>query len=136
MTGLSAVLYISFAFLVSLWIGPIVRFAFAGMLIGTLLGLLGLALTRWEAEPEGLFYTPSRWLALLITIAITARFVYGWWHATHPAINSSAAQSHWLTSASGTQLSAAVAGGLIGYYFVYSIGVRLRLRHHERLRLK
>ena len=39
---------------------------------------------------------------------------------------------HWLITASGTQLSLAVAAGLIGYYLVYSIGVRLRLARHEQ----
>jgi hypothetical protein len=32
------------------------------------------------------------------------------------------------------QLSLAVAGGLIGYYLAYAIGVRLRLACHERNR--
>ena len=54
-----------------------------GMAVGGLLGLLGLILTRWESQPTGLFYTPSRWLALLLIIAITARLIYGWWHAAH-----------------------------------------------------
>jgi hypothetical protein len=39
-----------------------------------------------------------------------------------------------LITASGTQLSLAVAAGLIGYCLVYSIGVRLRLIRHERRR--
>jgi len=37
-------------------------------------------------------------------------------------------------SASATQLSIAVAAGLIGYYLVYAMGVRLRLRRHEQRR--
>ena len=89
-----------------------------GILIGCLLGLLGLALTRWESRPEGLFYTPSRWLAFIIVFAIAARVVYGWWHATHPG-TSAPGHQHWLITASGTQLSLAVAAGLIGYYLVY-----------------
>jgi len=52
------------------------RFALIGMCFGAILGLLGLAVTRWENQREGLFYTPSRWLALLVTLAIAARFVY------------------------------------------------------------
>ena len=100
------------------------------MAIGAVLGLLGLALTRWEVEQE-LFYTPSRWLTLLITFAITARFAYGWWHATHSR-NGVLADKNWFMTASATQLSTAVAAGLIGYYLVYAMGVRLRLRRHER----
>jgi hypothetical protein len=95
--------------------------------------LLGLALTRWESHPEGLFYTPSRWLALIVVFAIAARVLYGWWHATHPNSNAPA-DEHWLITASGTQLSLAVAAGLIGYYFVYSIGVRLKIMRREQSR--
>jgi hypothetical protein len=103
------------------------------MAFGGILGLVGLAMTRWESQPEGLFYTPSRWLALLVTLAIAARFGYGWWRATHSGSPSSGDQ-HWLIAASGTQLSVAVAAGLIAYYLVYSIGVRLRVTRHEHRR--
>ena len=133
MTSLSAVFFLSFAFLISFWLGTAFRFALIGMCFGALLGLLGLAMTRWESQREGLFYTPSRWLALLITLAIAARFVYGWWRATHSGSNGPVDQ-HWLITASGTQLSLAVAAGLIAYYLVYSIGVRLRLARHEQRR--
>jgi hypothetical protein len=133
MTSFSAVLFLFIAFLISLWLGPTLRFALAGMAIGAFLGLLGLALTRWEVEGEGLFYTPSRWLALLITFAITARFVYGWWHATHPG-NGTPGQQNWLMSASDTKFSFSFASGLIGYYLIYAIWIRLRLSRHERRR--
>jgi hypothetical protein len=74
MTSFSAIFFFFIVFVMSFWLGPILRFALAGMAIGVVLGLLGLALTRWEVEREGLFYTPSRWLALIITFAITIRF--------------------------------------------------------------
>ena len=132
MTAFSAVFFLCFSFLMSFWLGPSLRFALGGMAIGGLLGLLGLTLTRWESQAGGLFYTPSRWLALLITLAITARFAYGWWRATHPHAGAASAGQHWLMSASGTQLSLAVAAGLIGYYFIFAIGVLLNLRRHEQ----
>src|SRR5204862_7433415 len=94
-------------------------------------GLLVLAMSGWEVRAEGLFYTPSRWLAFIIVSAIAARFVYGWWRATHLDSNATGHQ-HWLLAASGTQLSLSIAAGLIGYYLVYSIGVRLRLTRHEQ----
>lgn len=131
MTSFSALLFLFFTFLMSFWLGPTLRFALGGMAIGSLLGLLGFVLTRWEVEPEGLFYTPSRWLALLITLAVTARFAYGWWRTTHPHTSG---EQHWLMTASGTQISLAVAAGLIGYYLVYAIGVKVRLMGHDRNR--
>lgn len=133
MTGFSAVLFLFFTYLISFWLGPSLRVALAGMAIGTLLGLLGLTLTRWEVEPEGLFYTPSRWLALIITFAITARFAYGWWRAVGHG-SSAAREQYWFMTVSGTHLSLAVAAGLIGYYLVYAFGVRHRLLRHERNR--
>jgi len=66
-------------------------------------------------------------------LAIAARFIYGWWRATHSG-SSALGDHHWLITASGTQLSLAVAAGLIGYYLLYSIGVRLRLTRHEQRR--
>lgn len=134
MTSLSAVFFLSFTFLISLWLGTAFRFALIGMCFGALLGLLGLALTRWESQREGLFYTPSRWLALLVTLAIAARFAYGWWRATHSS--SAPGEQHWLMTASGTELSLAVAAGLIAYYLVYSIGVRLQIARHEHRHAK
>ena len=133
LTSFSAVFFLSFIILLSFWIDSAFRFALIGMGCGGILGLVGLAMTRWERQPEGLFYTPSRWLALLITLAIAARFVYGWWRATHAGSNVTGDQ-HWLITASGTQLSLAVAAGLIGYYLVYSLGVRLRIARHEQRR--
>jgi hypothetical protein len=134
LTSLSVVFFLSFTLLLSFWVGSAFRFALIGMACGGILGLLGLAMTHWESQPEGLFYTPSRWLALIVTLAIAARFFYGWWRAAHSG-SSAFGNQHWLITASGTQLSLAVAAGLIGYYLVYSIGVRLRLTRHERRRV-
>ena len=134
MTSFSAVFFLLFTLLVSIWVGSAFRFALIGMAVGGILGMLGLTLTRWESRPEGLFYTPNRWLAFIIVFAIAARVVYGWWRATHSS-NSTAANQHWLITASGTQLSLAVAAGLIAYYLVYSIGVLLRIRRYEQQRI-
>lgn len=130
-TSFSGVFFLAFTFLLSFWVGSAFRFALIGMSVGAILGVLGLAMTRWENQTEGLFYTPSRWLALIVTFAIAARFIYGWWRTTHPGSSLSApGDQHWM--ASGTQLSLAVAAGLIGYYLIYSVGLRLRLMQHQR----
>ena len=130
-TSFSVVFFLSFTFLLSFWVASAFRYALIGIGVGGIVGLLGLALTRWENGREGLFYTPNRWLAFLIVFAIAARVVYGWWHATHAA-SSAPSDHHWLTTASGTQLSLAIAAGLIGYYLVYSIGVRVKIARHEQ----
>jgi hypothetical protein len=113
------------------WVGSAFRFALIGLGVGSILGILGLAMTRWESRAEGLFYTPSRWLTLVVTLAIAARFAYAWRRATHSSVSSN---QHWLMTASGTELSLAVAAWLLGYYLVYSIGVRLQIMRHEERR--
>jgi len=133
MTSLSTVFFLSFTLLLSFWVGSAFRFALIGMGVGGILGFLGLALTRWEIRSEGLFYTPSRWLAFIIVFAIAARVVYGWWRATHSG-SIATADRHWPITASGMQLSLAVAAGLIAYYLVYSIGVRVKIMRDERRR--
>jgi hypothetical protein len=129
LTSLSAIFFFFFALLISFWVRDAVKIALIGMIAGGACGLLGLALTRWDREDEAIFYTPNRWLALLITAAIAGRFVYGWWRAFHP-VAASGNQS-WLMAASGKQISLAIGGGLICYYLVYSIGLRQRLSRHE-----
>ena len=133
-TSVSVFVFLCFMLLLSFWVESAFRFALIGLCIGAILGLFGLAITRWENRPEGLFYTPNRWLALVVTFAIAARIIYGWWRATHARSASLPGDQHWLLTASGMQLSLAVAAGLIGYYQVYSIGVRLRLAQHEQRR--
>ena len=130
-TSFSAVFFLSFTLLLSIWVGSAFQYALIGIGVGAIVGFLGLALTRWENRSEALFYTPSRWLAFLIVFAIAARVVYGWWHATH-SDSSAPGDQRWLTTASGTQLSLAIAAGLIGYYLVYSIGVRVKIARHEQ----
>ena len=131
-TSLSAVFFLCFSLLLSFWVPSALRFALIGMSCGAILGLIGLAMTRWEKRSEGLFYTPSRWLALLIIAIIGARIGYGWWRATHSG-STAAGDQHWFMAASATQLSLAVAAGLVAYYLIYSIGVRLQLpRDHRR----
>ena len=94
---------------------------------GAALGMIVLLARR------SLWRTVTRALALLLVLAIATRLIYGWWHATHPGSSVPAGQHPWMT-ASFTQLSLAVAAGLIGYYLIYAIGVRLRLSRHERRR--
>lgn len=133
MTSVSVIFFLSFTLLLSFWVESVFQFALLGTGVGGLLGLLGLALTRWESEFERLFYTPNRWLAFIIVFAIAARVMYGLWHATHRSSNA-AGDHHFVIAASGTQLSLAVAAGLIGYYLIYSIGVRVKIARHEHAR--
>ncbi|PYI69949.1 MAG: DUF1453 domain-containing protein, partial [Verrucomicrobia bacterium] len=52
MTSFSAIFFLSFTLLLSFWVGSAFGFALIGMGVGGILGLLGLAVTRWESRPE------------------------------------------------------------------------------------
>jgi hypothetical protein len=124
--GLSAALLVWVAALTTFWVPHAFSYSLAGLLAGSLLGLLGLALTRWEITPRGLHYTPNRWLVLLVTLAVVTRLLYGLWRIWH-AWRASGADHSWLAAA-GIGGSMAVGAVVVGYYLTYFAGVRLRLR--------
>lgn len=120
---ISAVLFLLGAWLAGVWIDHAPAYAAAGLLVGLCAGVLGLALTRYELEPAGLFYTPNRWLVLALTAIVAARIAYGLWHV---AALWDAGESHadWVQR-QGSLL--AVGGLLLGYHAAYLWGLRRRL---------
>lgn len=122
----SAALFVWVAAMTNFWVPNAFRYSIIGFITGVLLGLLGLKLTRWEPTARALYYTPSRALVLLITLAVSARLLYGLWRIWH-AWRTTGADSSWLASA-GIPGSMAVGALVVGYYFTYFAGVRLRLR--------
>ena len=118
----SVVLLISMAVTNIWWPGAFV-YALAGWGIGLVIGFVGLWLTRFEATPQGLFYTPNAWLILLLTMLVTARIAMGfeemwrYWQG-----KQALAMIPVLDHAS----LFAVAGLLIGYYLIYTWGLRRR----------
>src|SRR3954463_4726973 len=71
----SGALFLWVAAMTNFWVPNAFRYSFIGLIGGVLLGLLGLKLTRWEPTPRALYYTPSRWLVLLITLAVSTRLL-------------------------------------------------------------
>ena len=123
----SAVLFVWVAALTNFWVAHAFEYSLAGLLGGVLLGLLGLAVTRWEPTPRALYYTPNRWLVLLITLAVAARMLYGLWRIWH-AWRTTGPDQSWLAAA-GIPGSMAVGALVVGYDLTYFAGVRWRLRH-------
>jgi len=128
---LSAALFLWVAAMTTLWVPKAFTYSLMGLAAGCLLGLLGLGLTRWEKMAEAIYYTPNRWLVLLITLAVTARLLYGLWRIWH-AWRTAGSDPSWLASA-GLPNSMAVGALVIGYYLTYSAGVRWRLRHRTAI---
>jgi hypothetical protein len=121
----SAALFLWIAALTNSWVPNAFRYSLIGLIAGVLLGLLGLKVTRWEPTTRALYYTPNRWLVLLITIAVTTRLLFGLWRIWH-VWRTTGHDASWLASA-GIPGSMAVGALVLGYYLTYFVGVRWRL---------
>ncbi|MDQ6861990.1 MAG: DUF1453 domain-containing protein [Verrucomicrobiota bacterium] len=108
------------------WVPRAFSHALSGLAAGALLGVFGLALTRWERAGRTLHYTPNRWVVLLLSLAVAARVLYSFWRLWH-AWRTTGTGSAWLVQ-SGAPGSLFISAIVVGYYFVYAIGVWRRLR--------
>jgi RsiW-degrading membrane proteinase PrsW (M82 family) len=125
-TLVSVLLFLLAAAVSTNWVPGTLTYTAAGLAIGNLLGIAGLALTRWEVVNGRLHYTPSRWLVLVITLVVTARVGYGFyrsWEAWQATLDRMA----WV-AASGVAASMSAGAVVLGYYLVYWAGVRRRQR--------
>ena len=129
----SSIFFLIVAAITSAWIPNAFTSAVSGMAVGAALGIIGLWLSRWEATPRTLHYTPNRWLVLIVTLAVTVRVMYGFWRGW-AAMRLGADDS--FIAAFGVAGSLAVAAIVIGYYLAYGFGVRRRIRMWEKRRLR
>ena len=128
--ALSTGLFLAAAAVSGLWVPHALAAALAGLAAGGVLGLLGLAATRWEAAPGSLHFTPSRWLVLVIMLVVTSRLLYGLWRAW-TAWRSTGPGTGWLAEA-GLAGSLAAGALVLGYTLTYWVGVRRRLLREGR----
>jgi hypothetical protein len=123
--SLSTVIFLVSAALTNIWLPQALLYAGTGVLVGVALGVVGLALTRWERYPGALFYTPNRWLVLTITLAVAARIAYGFWRAWQQWHTSGDAGG-WIVT-TGLEGSLAAGATVLGYYLAYWHGVGRRM---------
>jgi len=125
---LSLLLFLTGMAITNLWWSGALAYAVAGVGVGGLTGILGLRLCRFERTPQGLFYTPSRALVLSLTLLVIARLAMGlvelWrrWQGR---------ESLALIPVFDHASLFAVAGLLLGYYLIFTWGLR---RQVSRLR--
>ena len=96
----------------------------AGLAGGALLGVYGLRKTRFEATPQGLFYTPNAHLGIALSLLLVGRIAYRFIevYALDPGI------AHTPQDFARSPLTLSVFGLLAGYYIAYAIGlIRWRL---------
>jgi uncharacterized membrane protein len=128
--ALSIAFFLAGAALTNVWVPNAFSYTLAGLAMGGVLGVLGLALSRWETTPRSLHYTPNRWLVLAITLVVLIRLLYGFWRAWE-AWRFNPEETSWML-ASGAAGSLAAGAIVLGYYFVYWFGLRARLKRHRR----
>jgi hypothetical protein len=124
--GISIALFLFSSALMSAWLPGAFSYAGLGLMGGSVLGLLGLFMTRWETSAGGLHYTPPWPLVLAITLIISSRVLFGLWRGWHTWGTAPDATS-WLQQ-SGATGSLAAGAAVLGYYFSYWYGVRWRAR--------
>ena len=123
--------FLAGAAVTSIWVPRAFTYALGGLAAGCAAGLVGLALTRWDASPSALHYTPNRWLVLAITLTVTCRLLYGFWRGWE-TWRAGMNDTSWL-AASGAAGSLAAGAIVLGYYLIYWAGIRRRLRAHNRM---
>ena len=130
-TAISVVLFVIAAAVTSAWVPFAFTYTLLGLAVGLSLGVVGLALTRWDPTAKFLYYTPSRLLVLAITLIVTARVMYGFWRSWH-AWAAGRDYSSWATE-SGVAGSLAAGAVVLGYYLAFWLGLRRRMKRHRRV---
>ena len=131
---LSALCLLAGAAVTAIWIPGSFLAALAGLAAGCVLGGLGLALTRWEFTARSLHYTPNRWLILAITLMVSARLIYGLWRSW--ALARAGFTGVAIVAGFGVPESVAAGAIVLGYYLVYTAGLRWRIRQWQRRALR
>ena len=122
--AVSVPLFVLTAWIASRWMHGALRDAWLGLLLGALVGIASLWLTRFERDGKGLIYTPNRWLVLGMTTLVALRIAAGLWMAWQQATSGPVdALADWI----GDGAWSGVAGLFLGYALAYTWGLRARL---------
>ena len=103
--------------------------ASAGATVGLLLALVGLSRTRFEASAQGIFYTPNKWIGLVVSALLISRIAA----RAISIYQASAAMAEGAAAGAVFQRSPLTVGiffVMAAYYIVYYAGV---LRKGRRL---
>jgi xanthine/uracil permease len=108
-----------------------------GVLIGGVIGVVGLRLTRFEVDPvKGDCYVPNPWIGALLTALLLGRLAWRFlvllpvMHGASSAATAPVADMYGMPAGyTSSPLTMLVIGLLVGYYIVYFLGL---LIHHRR----
>ncbi|HZI84973.1 MAG TPA: hypothetical protein VFF44_13730 [Casimicrobiaceae bacterium] len=90
----------------------------AGLALGAMLAAYGLSKTRFEATPQGLYYTPDAPVGLVVSLGFAARVAY---RVVEILVQPSTPRD--AASFARSPLTLAVFGLLAGYFIAYAIGL-------------
>jgi hypothetical protein len=97
-----------------------------GAVVGVVLALYGLRLTRFENTDQGPFYTPSAHIGIGLSLLLMGRILYRVFQTYEGAITQHDAARDFGTS----PLTLLVFGMLASYYAAYAVGL-LRWRRRQ-----
>ena len=90
-----------------------------GAVGGVLLGIYGLGKTKFEATPQGLFYTPNAHIGIALSVLFVGRVIYRIMFAY--SLDPSAQPGG--PNFGNNPLTLGIFGLLAGYYVTYAIGL-------------
>ena len=94
-----------------------------GLLLGGLLGLVGLRLTRFETTDTGHFYTPNMHIGIALSILFAGRLAYHYIPGHVATVQNPAMPFQ-------SPLTLFIFGLTAGYYLVYQIGILIH--NHDK----
>jgi len=130
----SGIFFLVGSAITNIWVPYAFIYASEGFAIGCVIGLIALALTRWEPTPRSLHFTPNRWLVLFVTLVVSMRVLFGLYRAAMAA--EAGVTGHQLIGAFGLAESLGAGGIVIGYYVAFTAGVKWRVRRWQRRTLR
>ncbi len=95
-----------------------------GLLLGALLGLVGLRLTRFETTDAGHFYTPNTHIGIALSVLFVGRLIY-----RYVVLNDAATAPHHAQPFQ-SPLTLFILGLTVGYYIVYQTGILIH--NHDK----
>ena len=90
-----------------------------GLLIGSLLAVYGLRLTRFERTAQGLFYIPNAYLGSALSLLLVGRILYRLAELYVGGLPPAGVPADFARS----PVTLAIFGTLAGYYVAYAIGL-------------
>jgi hypothetical protein len=103
----------------------------AGLACGAALAYVGLRHTRFEATPEGRFYTPHTYIGLAVTVLLLGRLAYRFLYLSNGPNGMVAAGPSAAAAYQRSPLTVGILAVLVGYYVLFYAGVLLRTRASE-----